>query len=120
MVTNAKICQEKKREFQKSFVYKTAITPPTHPHQCRARRAAHRGGYVNTVLPVVQEGEYIARRVGRTHGAVGQQLEARPTVGRGDGGLQSEGSKVEKQSQEMVKDILRREGREETRNYFII
>lgn len=75
---------------------------------CRARHDAHRGRYVNTVLPVVQEGEYVARRVGRTHAAVGQQLEARSSVRRGDGGLQGEGSKVEKQSQEMVKDILRR------------
>lgn len=76
---------------------------------CRARHDAHRGRYVNTVLPVVQEGEYIAQMVGGTHGAVGQQLETRSSVGRGDGGLQGEGSKVKKQSQKMVKDILRRE-----------
>lgn len=78
------------------------MIPPVTCHD------AHRGCYVNTVLPVVQEGEYVARRVGHTHGAVGQQLEARSSVRRGHGGLQGEGSKVEKQSQEMVKDILRR------------
>lgn len=83
--------------------------PQNKGSPCRAWHDAHRGCYVNAVLPVVQESEYVARVVGGTHGAVGQQLKAHASVRRGDGGLQGEGSKVKKQSQKMVKDILRRE-----------
>lgn len=98
-----------KREFEKKF--KDLSTkqwfPPAGGHE------AHRGHYVNAVLPVVQEGEYIAQGIGHTHCAVGQQLEPRTSVCRGNGSLQREGSKVEKQSQEMVKNILRsRKGRD--------
>lgn len=90
---------------------------PPHPRRPRSKGCdAHRGRHVNTVLPVVQRGEYIASRVGHAHGAVGQQLEARAFVRRGDSGLQGEGSKVEKQSQEMVKHILRRAKREAVKN----
>lgn len=59
-------------------------------------------------MPVVQEGVYIARIIGHTHAVIEQLLEAVSSVRRGDSRLQGEGRKVEKQSQEMVKDILGR------------
>lgn len=104
----------KKENFRK--IFKTSTHNNDSPPR-GARCDAHRGHHVNTVLPEVQPGEYIARWGGHAHGAVGQQMEARASVRRGDGGLQGEGSKVEKQSQEMVKCILRRTKREVVKKY---
>lgn len=47
---------------------------------CGARCDAHRSRHVNTVLPVVQPGEYIARKGGHAHVAVGQQMQAHVSV----------------------------------------
>lgn len=47
---------------------------------CGVRCDAHRGRHVNTVLPVVQTGEYIARKGGHAHVAVGKQMQAHVSV----------------------------------------
>ncbi len=73
--------------------------------------STHRGCHINTVLPVTQDGEYIAPRVGYTHdsfAAVRQLLDVGSSISCCSCCLQHKGSKVEKQSYEMVKHVLRK------------
>lgn len=74
----------------------------------------HRGCHINTVLPIIQDCEYIAPWVGYTQdrfSAVNQGLDVGSSISCCSRCLQHEGSKVEKQSHEMVKHILRKRER---------
>lgn len=73
--------------------------------------STHRGCDINTVLVAMQDCEYIAARVSYTHdciSAVCQWLDVGPSVSCCSCCLQHEGSEVEKQSQEVVKHILKK------------
>ncbi len=76
----------------------------------------HRGCHINTVLPVSQDCEYISRKGCYTYGraiAARQLTEVGSSIGCCGCCLQHEGTKVEKQSNEMVKHVLeKRRGNE--------
>lgn len=72
--------------------------------------STHRGCHINTVLPAIQDCEYVASRVGNTHdsfSAVRQWLDVGASVRRRSRRLQHEGGEVEKHGYEMVNHILR-------------
>lgn len=74
---------------------------------------AHRGCHVNTVLPVIQDCEYVAPRVVYTQNflcAVFQRLDTGSSICCCSSCFQHEGRKVEEQRQEMVKHVLGKRG----------
>lgn len=89
-------------QFQLTFV--SLILTTHHTHRCC---------HVNTILPLIQECEYIAmwrwKYTKRITSPVDHYFA--PSTGSGGGSLQHEGTKVENQSEEMVKHILEKKKR---------
>lgn len=74
----------------------------------------HRSCHVNTVLPPIQECEYIVMWWTYTNRIITRVVRyGFPSTGSGGGSLQHEGAKVENQSEEMVKHILEKKKKEE-------
>lgn len=77
----------------------------------------HRRCHVNTILALIQECKYFAmwRKYTKRFISPVEHYVA-PSTGSGGGSLQHEGAKVENQSEEMVKHILRKKRKERGEN----